>query len=469
MYLLLPVELQQHIIGFLDPIALISLSQCNRRFRRLIRPGRKERAEWLLAKECHDINGGRIPLHEISLNGAFEVDWTLVKWEAHRWACTNCLRLLPHTAFDNHSILGLAYRKPVPGTPACTNFVTSWTPSPVRKKWGRKFRKDRHANLDGRQAVEYNGEFSLDDDRCGYRRWRRHCNECRYILRELRPQPSHWGGEMGGTHKTPIQRSRLLKFESVLDRWFPGLADVLENKPPEFPPRINRIINWGREYELWTMYMVRCPQCEQWQELRSFRFGGTFVHWKPAHNGHGVIQYWISLREGEANSVQLDQLCCNQCFAREYGREALAGALWAWFKTPFCLHRFNIECKLSMPWCRLQDRRFKVPGFENEVKQILREDPTKRQRPAFEQLSYSDVAAIRLHHHHFAILWEKIKAVHPDLAVEAEGERRFDSWIYEYHRDEAHWQWVAAVEKELEENPNLLVDWALGRDSASLR
>ncbi|KAF3924740.1 hypothetical protein AA313_de0208867 [Arthrobotrys entomopaga] len=468
---LLPVELQQHIITLLDPIALISLSQCNRRFRHLINPDRRERVEKLLARECHDVNGGGIPLHKIAWEGTFEVDWSLDKWEAHRWACTNCQRLLPHTEFDNHSILGLAYRKPAQGTPACTDFKSSWTPSLRGKKWGRKVRlakaKEKRDTKDANE--EYEDWFPPNDYRCEYRRWRRHCNECRYILHELRPQLSHWDGVMGGTHKVPILRSRLLEFESTLERWFPGLADVLENKPPESPPRITRHMNWGIEYELWTMYMMRCQLCERWQELRSFRFGGTFVNWKPAHNGHGIVRHWTTL-SGDTATIQLDMSFCNDCYAWEYGREALADALWEWFKTPCSFHRWNIECRLKMPLCKLEDRGFKIPGFEKEMKQMLREAESHRQRAsAFEPLSYSDVAAIKLHHHHFVILWEKIKAVHPELAAEVDDNKYFYSWVYRYHQDEAHWRWMAAAEREIKENPSLLVDWALNRDGASLK
>lgn len=44
------------------------------------------------------------------------------------WACDDCLRMLPHTAFDNHRIFGLGYRKPVPDSPIVTKF-TSWEPA----------------------------------------------------------------------------------------------------------------------------------------------------------------------------------------------------------------------------------------------------------------------------------------------------------------------------------------------------
>ncbi|KAF3920821.1 hypothetical protein ABW20_dc0110272 [Dactylellina cionopaga] len=463
----LPIELQHQIICQLDPIGLISLSLCCRHFRNLISPRRKEQAEYLLALESDKRYGGGILICNTSSDGSVYPDWTLEAWEAQRWACTGCFRLLRHTDFDNHSLLGRAYRKLDPDSSAGRNLVTSWVPSLRGKKWGGEFRKARLREK--KQAgLSDNTTTRSEEERCGYRRMKRRCNECLFKAGSLVPQFSRFGGYGGGTRKVPIRRSRLLTFESPLDRYFPRIADFLENKPPDFPPRVMRPIRWDTDYEPWTMYMVRCPGCEQWQELRSFRFGGCYVNWKQSHDGNGEIEYYTTL-EGDSNKLQVDELRCNKCFAQERGRDALAQALWTWFKVPFLAHRYAIERRLPMPYSRFRDSAFKLPGFYKELRRTIRETESGK-KPAFGCYNHLYVATLHLRHCRFRELWGRIQAAHPSLTAEMEtNDEYFSMWLHYFPEQEAHWSWVAAAQKEIEENPSLLVDWALSQDPAALK
>ncbi|KAJ5731570.1 uncharacterized protein N7483_006078 [Penicillium malachiteum] len=136
----LPVEMQIEILQYLDPIALNSFSQTNQHFRYMISPQRCHFVERLLALECREEEGGVTPIFRARDNQLVP-DWDTPDWESMRWACCNCLRLLPHDSFDNHSILRLRYRKPIPGSPAA-NHVTSWGVLPR----SRGMTKEQRAN-----------------------------------------------------------------------------------------------------------------------------------------------------------------------------------------------------------------------------------------------------------------------------------------------------------------------------------
>ncbi|EPS40658.1 hypothetical protein H072_5470 [Dactylellina haptotyla CBS 200.50] len=457
---LLPVELQQQIIQRLDPIGLISLSHTCRRLRHLISPGRGKIVEWLIALESRRTYGP--PIYHKTTDGTVEPDWNIEKWEASRWACTACLQMLPHIAFDNHSLLKLAYRKPDSGSSASTELLTSWVPTLRGKKWGKQERLAR-AN-EQKQSAQYN-----PDKPCGYKRWRRRCNECLYQAGLLGPQISHWGGYMGGTRKLPIRRSRLLNFQSPLDRWFPGIAEFLENKPPSFIPRVFRPMRWNTADEPWTMYMVRCPSCERWQELRMFRFGATYVNWKPSHNGLGELEYWATWQGGGLKKIQFDEISCSSCFAAKSGRDAMEQELLEWFDVPAFVYRLAMEARLNMPSCRLHHPNFKIPQYHKELRKLLREMAAERKAQP-EALRSIDVATLHLRHHHFRELWERVKENEPHHSTIVEtGSEYFTQWLYNFHEAEAHWQWIAAVQKEVRANPGILADWALSRNPESLR
>ncbi|CAI4211753.1 unnamed protein product [Parascedosporium putredinis] len=92
----LPTELLCNILCRLDPIGLIS---------------RRHFVERLLALEADPRHGGP-PLSFRSRDNHLDPGTSESGWDAMRWACTQCMRLRPHTAFGNHALLRLRYRKP---------------------------------------------------------------------------------------------------------------------------------------------------------------------------------------------------------------------------------------------------------------------------------------------------------------------------------------------------------------------
>ncbi|KAJ5171063.1 uncharacterized protein N7500_003846 [Penicillium coprophilum] len=228
----LPVEILCSIFRLLDPIGLMSISQSNSKFRTVVQPQKNHLLERLLELECREEVGGVTPIFR-SKDNHLDPVFSSKEWRTMRWACSLCLQMLPNTAFNNHSILRLQYRKPLPGSPAASSY-TSWEPTrnwKLRKPYrlykqqsdsrdeDRKIRRrydlaskcntlrsnnrDRGARLASFQdsgIITFQG-FTLDEyccitqeeeqvlldhearlierERCGFKRHLRKCNECR--------------------------------------------------------------------------------------------------------------------------------------------------------------------------------------------------------------------------------------------------------------------------------------------------
>ncbi|CAG9982565.1 unnamed protein product [Clonostachys byssicola] len=498
---LLAVELQHKIIPLLDPIGLVSLSQSCQYFRRLIDPGTKELAERLLQVELFERYGGWTPLCYIS-GGILKPIWNLKDWEAHRWACTACLRLLQHTDFDNHSILGDAYRKP-PFTSPAANPTTSWLPS-LREK-----AKERSPESP-EQVEEGENEFEVPRQRnkhygracIGYRRWRRKCNECRFQAGELGPKRSINDSSgfpiyKGGTQNVPIQKSRGLYFESCLERWFPDLSDVLSRffHLPSSSPGPARPAGLDVTALRWTTYMIRCPCCTKWQEMRNFRFGSVKNNWFPYHQGDGVVASEAYNEASMAWDVsvrtQLDDLLCNRCFTNEHGDEALAAALLEWLQIPMLRYREQLEQRLRTPIENLE----RFTRYDWDLRGIVAEQQEDIQPGHSGLLRHVDVRLFQRHHDQFSEFWDRKKrsgsrnpfgnrtppppeqmarfraatlVFGSKLLPSLERNKRIHTWKELFHIFRSHWEFLIDCEDQFKRRPQLLVDWTERRKDVSL-
>ena len=112
----LPSELLQTMVDYLDPIALIALSQACRGLRGFIKPSREDLQNRLLALEViHDPSrGGLIPVHRpqdgAPLEGFYSGNET--NWGDARYACCTCMRLRHYKYFDLRSMQAIRMRKP---------------------------------------------------------------------------------------------------------------------------------------------------------------------------------------------------------------------------------------------------------------------------------------------------------------------------------------------------------------------
>lgn len=506
----LPREIQCQIIRHLDPIGLISLSQTSSEFRRLINPQNKHFAERLLALELVLEYGGPTLIFW-SRDHVLQPKWPGKEWDSMRWACTDCLRLLPHKNFDNHSLLRLGYRKPLPGSPAA-DMVTSWEPilrtrprdknterakrdaqdaaqaekkrreayflsvtngsghahaTPVRDKFqtfrecgmkmfqGMNFLKFLELEEDTILDLLSQNAVLIEGEECGKKRWLRKCNECRFRKGLI----YHKLNLTSGTKKFPIVPSRQLEFATPLDRFFPGFSDNLEHNRPPFNTCLGLIYRTRACEQRWTMWMGRCPGCGRWQELRAFRIWGLYQHWKPERmtiytHGFGGND------EGQWTSEEiLDRSICNSCFAESEGRKELARHLQQLLSKLMKWELRRLSGQLAGGFHNLSWRSgFRLSKQNSkEWKNLLKQTPCLNKGYHY-ICTHNDVALLRLRRGQCLELWK----------VANEGfQEWYDGWVRSMEDVEAHWSWIMGCKDEIEENPDVLADWALNRDGAA--
>jgi hypothetical protein len=520
----LPVEILGSMFRLLDPIGLISTSQTNSKFRSIIQPSRTHILERLLKLECGE-EGGGTPIFRAKDNH-LDPKLTSEQWNGMRWACSICLKLLPQTAYDNHYLLRLQYRKPLPGSSAANPF-TSWEPTkdgklsisqlqhmqqPDRKEVDRKIRrrydlavkKDRWGpNMPPRdlcarlktfqdsgmitfqglnqdqywETTEEEERVLLDHEarliereRCGFKRHLRKCNECRFQRREIstRTVDSYGEAMKRGTTKVPIVPSRHLPFASALDRYFPAIATILDNKRPIDNAPVQRVYRKKAVDSLWAMYMVRCPGCSLWQEERAFRFGGNFHHWTPTSGSQSGFRNWDN---NEVTPSLIESLRCNHCYAKEHGREALGKVLTKWLDCCFTNERSRLGYLLLGGWERLSRQYEREEKLSNNsdiksvvlgVQQVVEKVGKNHD---YCQITLDDISTLKLRFREWVSVWE-------NLGFEARKELNYNPWDELWHENydliEAHLIWVMSSQMEMTNKGDVLVDWVLSRDSRAL-
>ncbi|KAK8029340.1 hypothetical protein PG991_006396 [Apiospora marii] len=366
----LPVEILCCILRRLDPITLIAFSQTSSHYRKIISPSKVQYAERLLALELLEEHGGVTTIFRPKHN-VISPDWRDPACESMRWACTSCLRLLPHTAFGNHFILGLGYRKPEPGSPAAEP-VSSWEPSRDARYWQdlKRYKQrpdvifaqkrlrlqysgastDNYWRFATARDAEYSGNavarlklamaqppgfqpsrteltrgwvemarFALEYERrhAGYKRHLRRCLECNWQRGELRPHTTQHDGTLGGTLRVPVAHSRQLYFGSGLDRYFPGFSYPPGNERPAHNAPIFTIHRDNASDEPFTLHMVRCPGCARWQELRALRVGWWPARWTVGYGMSEIRGDFESWDGRKLSAAFFDGLICNHCLAKD--------------------------------------------------------------------------------------------------------------------------------------------------------
>lgn len=516
---LLPTEVQCSIIRHLDPISLISMSQTSTYLRHLISPKKRHFTERLLQLELLPQHGGACPSFRARDNhispGPLDPEW-----EDIRWACTSCLRLLPHLHFDNHSILRLRYRKPSPLIFSPSQAVTSWEPVgnrvPRRPKKGKdtcallEDKKQRQRYLictsGGRGAATRHGppmsdnlntliacgmtgfkegEFdaigperklqildenalAIERDRCGTHRHLRKCNECRYQHGDLRPQLKGRGRSRKASEMPILPSRRTSTFGTFLDRWFPAVSDALDHKRPGYNTLLHQAIyrEKARDRPL-AVYMARCNGCARWQELRNFRIRSSLVfpHWRP-NVASGYRRSETTPEKWAEAEASLDVSRCNACFAAEHGREDLARELCSWFQGLSSVELTLLSCTLIGGTLFEFNPFYYYAGAPREYRRQLKcimqhRRVDDRQSPEF-NVSYSGIAILRLRQAHWKALWERTKLNGDTSWTTCDMDAWYTEWVNNFDEAEEHWRWLMSVKNEIEERPMALVQWALG-------
>ena len=507
----LPPEIQCAIFRLLDPVGLISASQTCLRFRKLISPSRAHFVERLLVLECQEKDGGPTPVFTAH-NGYLDPDWNSAEWNAMRWACSGCLRLLPHTSFDNHSLLRLRYRKPIPGSPAA-DLYTSWEPTRktlrkdrqkqqtlerrreekrLRTKYGiavsYSWNRPKHLDVPGNQLIDFqeygmesfqkmtqaeyiglnNDEWkrmmdqearAVELEHCGSKRHLRRCIECRFQRGEFRSRTT----VTGGTLKVPIVRSRKIRVGTVIDRYFPNISEILDSKRPTNNRPLFRVYRDDAHEELWTIYMIRCPGCARWKDNRAFRFGYNYPHDPPSVGGKTFYHGPKDRDWEEITTSVIDILRCNNCYVKEVGRETLGKELVRWVKMLVTEEKRTVEHRLGFGWRPILQRIMKCPAqWRCEAAQILTDprDIAEEVRANYDDgLAEDDIA---LFHQRYT-QWMELRGRMAEKGKTAWiGELNWVRiWTHEFTTLEAHWHWLKSIEDEVDGKVDALVDWAL--------
>ncbi|KAL2113996.1 hypothetical protein VUR80DRAFT_1292 [Thermomyces stellatus] len=283
---------------------------------------------------------------------------------------------------------------------------------------------------------------AIESERAGYKRHLRRCNECRYQLGRLpmHSRPNH------GSDVMPIVTGRQIRYGLLLDRWFPGFLDRLKNDRPDLTPFLARIRGRESRSQPFTTFMARCRRCARWQELRNFRIGGTFPHWKPLAaaaepRAADVIEGHMVWDGRETPQELLHGADCNVCFAETHGREELGAALVRWFGTLLDHKLANISSALLLcfkPWKTMVTH---LPNrYRTEVRALLRNTPCFNHSPDY-CLTYSDMAILRLRRSQWKEMAGRLTAEDPKRMV---GALPVEWWADELADVEVQLNWMTA-------------------------
>ncbi|KAF9768798.1 hypothetical protein IL306_013851 [Fusarium sp. DS 682] len=303
--------------------------------------------------------------------------------------------------------------------------------------------------------------LNLDD--CGKKRYLRKCNECRF-RKGLFLYTRFRGGR--GTRNFPIVSTRQVSFAAALDRYFPGFLSTLKSKgayvklPSAYgqsytKSEATRAIcsgSWVESFvkstsQKYTMYMARCTRCERWQESRSFPIRDQTSRWRIMH----PIE-------------DLDKSYCNKCLVDTRGRGELADSLSEWIVDMLDDKLNSLTLRLSEPLNSYQYTRVKrLPEKEAaEWRLLLRQTPWFNSSGHF-RLSYKQVDFINLRRRQWKDLVDKAKERDDEKSQYEDLNKLYDKWIRKSDATERKWRLMMACKEEIENNPELLVDWALNR------
>lgn len=460
---LLPVEILCDIVRILDPIGLLSLSQTSSRLRFIIKPNRSHVVQRLLALETLPEFGGSSYDFSPMLNEVMPA-WNSPQWAKMQFACCGCLRLLPHTSFDQRYILGVPYRKPYPGSPSA-NMSTIWEPSFRDKRRRRNRLQDSPKEFWGGGV--------------GQKRNQRRCYECRFQEGKVNPKVNGQNA-MLGTPITPIFQSRHIQFPSLLDRWFPGLASVLQIEQPScMMTKSSDYPKLHYEKRHWVMFMARCSGCERWQEIRALRSRTCGHPLLRAYCPGGYVDGIESLSNNTyihrascstPGCQDIDASCCNDCFAKQYRSLDLGLALVEWLKLLLNTELRDLQAVFYHWHPRSPPLRDIPQEYRSEVLKMWKVKNPRALR-VHDKWTRADINLAGLRYRRFQeilrLSQEERGIDDPTFTLKLDTTMDFDAW-------EASWLWYQDCLDQVERWENVddllerLADFVLDRDPAAL-
>uniref|UniRef100_A0A0D2YJI1 Uncharacterized protein n=1 Tax=Fusarium oxysporum (strain Fo5176) TaxID=660025 RepID=A0A0D2YJI1_FUSOF len=183
----------------------------------------------------------------------------------------------------------------------------------------------------------------------------------------------------------------------------------------------------GAREQHWSMWMVRCPGCARWQELREFRFGGTHHHWKPARRGPNR-EGDITWDEKEITEPLLNTYRCNSCFAKTHGRQELG-------KLSSGLHDLQTLTGQHLPW-----------KYSNEWSRSMQNTPCLQQDFNY-ILKSNDITMLKFRREKCRYIWERIQ-IKDDKRVPEDINALYDDLGRIFDECEEHWKWLQGCGKK---------------------
>ncbi|PVH79156.1 hypothetical protein DL98DRAFT_572635 [Cadophora sp. DSE1049] len=448
----LPIDIQVLVLPLLSSTSLIAISQTNRYFRDLVQPDKRQFVNRLLELECLPEYGGEVTINENAK--------IIVPSESVSYACTRCLKIIPHTRFDNHAILRLRFRKPPPKSRAARK-LCGWVSGDAKAR-GLK----RQDDLKNDTLENWMRQI---DPSCNLAEWtslyhigscrnRRLCNECKFATGFWSRNVGVRGGWRGkqrnsnvGTAQVPVVKGRQRRCHDSTERYFWGLFPIAADSHYPWRWKIYREENC----DWWTLWWIRCPGCAVWQERAAFRKGSGYgVKATPADPD--------MFRQSGWDGPHFENWRCHQCFAVAFGEKELERELLAFWNE-------KVGYELSQFRSLLPSSFYVVDGIEQQTgkkyswEQIVKMDSVSsqllRKVPSGRELARADDEQRR---HYYKILKRWFDTLDtPEQVLGGLMDRSwFRQWIVGYDILEKRIEELETCTKILEADPNTLVSFA---------
>lgn len=388
-----PLEILLIILDNVDPISLINLAQTCQALRATIRPTRINFLQRLLALELIPEHGGIAPLLRGRDSQIFPPMGSK-DWESNKYACGGCLKLLPHTRFDNHNILRLDLRKPPPGSREVNRLAEWWyldrwddgvrarifqhriytrardeSLADVRMRYHEAthpWESMRHLNGIDQflWAEDMEADILAANDRiasdhelliCGLRRHNRRCIECSFLRGDWHRLNS-FNNRRRVIPPLPVTTGRSMDFYNLFDRCFPNIFRHVPRA--EMGRRFYYYGNHQNKAYQVTMRIIRCGGCANWQEASQFRL--------PIDAYKERDSLMRTLERDMVQDAELGELReprCNRCFLREHGMAAFRQHLVAFARSLMLDALKRAQFQFLFGWDKLRDD-FRLPFGE---------------------------------------------------------------------------------------------------------
>lgn len=392
----------------------------------------------------------------------------IVPSESTSYACTRCLKIVPHTRFDNHALLRLRFRKPPPESRAARK-LCGWVSGDAKarglkrqadlkndtlRNWMRQI--DQSCNV-----AEWTSLYHI-----GSCRYRRLCNECKFAT-------GFWSRNVGvrsgwrcnhrssnvGTGQVPVIKGRQRRCHDSTERYFWGLFPIADDFRYPWRWKIYREDNC----DWWTLWWIRCPGCAVWKERAAFRKG----------SGYGVKSTPADpdmFRQDGWDGPHFENWRCHQCFAAAFGEKELEKELLAFWKEKVGYELSQFRSLLLSSFYVVDSIELQT-GKKHSWEKIVKMDSVSsqllRRIPSGRDLAEADDEQRRLYYKILKRWFDTLDT--PEEVLGGLMDRSwFRPWMVGYEILEKRIEELETCTNSLEADPNKLVSFALSGKRVSV-